>query len=186
LSRIAAASAPSVARADLCRPVQPLGIGLPYFSSLSKEIYRQGLLDFVEITPEGLARQRREGYRQAIELVPDQLKRAREACADLPIVVHGVELSIGSAHGWNEAYIQMLDAFQSSWPFQWHSEHLGFQTFAGTDGTTFEVGVPLPLPGVFKDEGSDGAQPRRRHRCEGRGRWAPFTGSGAAGEDLRV
>jgi uncharacterized protein (UPF0276 family) len=126
--------------------VQPLGIGLPYLSSLPREIYRQGLLDFAEITPEGLARQRRDADGQAIELLPDQLKRAREACADLPIAVHGVELSIGSAHGWNEAYIKMLDAFQSSWPFEWHSEHLGFQTFAGTDGTTLEVGVPLPLP----------------------------------------
>jgi uncharacterized protein (UPF0276 family) len=126
--------------------VQSLGIGLPYFSSLPQEIYRQGLLDFVEITPEGLAKQRRDGYRQAIELVPDQLKRAREACTDLPIVVHGVELSIGSAHGWNGAYIEMLDAFQTSWPFQWHSEHLGFQTFAGAAGTSLEVGVPLPLP----------------------------------------
>ena len=126
--------------------MQPLGIGLPYLASLPSEIYRQGLLDFAEITPEALARQRRDKDRQAIELVPDQLKRAREACADLPVAVHGVELSIGSAHGWNEAYISMLDAFQSSWPFEWHSEHLGFQTFAGTDGATLEVGVPLPLP----------------------------------------
>lgn len=146
MSGTAADSAQSVTKADLRRPVQPLGIGLPFLASLPREIYRQGLLDFVEITPEGLSRQRRDGRRQAIDLVPDQLNRARETCADLPITVHGVELSIGSAHGWNEAYIEMLDAFQSSWPFQWHSEHLGFQTFPGTDGTTLEVGVPLPLP----------------------------------------
>jgi uncharacterized protein len=40
----------------------------------------------------------------------------------------------------------MLDAFQTYWPFVWHSEHLGFQTIPGEDGTTLEVGVPLPLP----------------------------------------
>ena len=55
-------------------------------------------------------------------------------------------MSIGSAHGWNEAYLTMLDRFQEQWPFVWHSEHLGFQTFRGADGRTQETGVPLPLP----------------------------------------
>ena len=128
------------------KPVQPLGIGLPYIASLPRELYRSSLLDFVEITPETLARQRRTQTGVAIELVPDQLERARDVCAALPVVVHGVELSIGSAHGWNCAYLEMLDAFQTLWPFVWHSEHLGFQTIPGKDGTTLEVGVPLPLP----------------------------------------
>jgi uncharacterized protein (UPF0276 family) len=103
-------------------------------------------LDFVEITPETLSRQRRDGAENRIELVPEQLERAQQTCAGLPIVVHGVELSIGSANGWNAAYLDMLDAFQQRWPFLWHSEHLGFQTIAGESGTTLEVGVPLPLP----------------------------------------
>jgi uncharacterized protein (UPF0276 family) len=62
------------------------------------------------------------------------------------MVVHGVELSIGSAHGWNQAYIDMLDTFHAEWPFLWHSEHLGFQIIPGSDGTVLEVGVPLPVP----------------------------------------
>jgi uncharacterized protein (UPF0276 family) len=126
--------------------VRPLGIGLPYIASLPAALYRPGLLDFVEITPETLCRQRRQGSRVAIDLVPGQLDRARQTCDSLPVVVHGVELSIGSAHGWNDAYVEMLDAFHESWPFVWHSEHLGFQTMPGEDGTTVEVGVPLPLP----------------------------------------
>jgi len=62
------------------------------------------------------------------------------------MVIHGVELSIGSAHGWNDAYLKMLDSLQQAWPFLWHSEHLGFQTISGADGATLEVGVPLPMP----------------------------------------
>jgi hypothetical protein len=62
------------------------------------------------------------------------------------MVVHGVELSIGSAHGWNIAYLDMLDALQRTWSFLWHSEHLGFQTMLDDDGTSQDVGVPLPLP----------------------------------------
>jgi uncharacterized protein len=79
-------------------------------------------------------------------MIPDQVSTARDTCGGLPMVIHGVELSIGSAHGWNAAYLEMLDAFQAEWPFVWHSEHLGFQTIPGENGISIEVGVPRPLP----------------------------------------
>lgn len=126
--------------------IPQLGIGFPYIAELPPDLYRSGLIDFVEVTPETICRQRATGRNIAFELVPDQLARARQTCAGLPIVVHGVELSIGSAHGWNAAYLEMLDAFQTTWPFVWHSEHLSFQTIAGENGATLEIGVPLPVP----------------------------------------
>jgi uncharacterized protein (UPF0276 family) len=113
---------------------------------LPVELYRSGLVDFVEVTPETICRQRSVGCKVVIEIVPEQMDHALQTCASLPIVVHGVELSIGSAHGWNPAYVEMLDAFQLAWPFVWHSEHLGFQTIPGENGATLEVGVPLPVP----------------------------------------
>src|SRR5690349_9392674 len=127
-------------------PVTPLGVGLPYLASLPADLYSRDLIDFVEITPETLCRQRQEGAAIVLDLIPDKFERARDVCGTLPIVVHGVELSIGSAHGWNAAYLAMLDRFQSRWPFEWHSEHLGFQTIPDADGTPIEIGVPLPLP----------------------------------------
>ena len=126
--------------------VSRLGIGLPYFASLPPELYQRGLIDFVEVTPETICRQRLISDVVELEIVPQQMETARNSCLDLPMVVHGVELSIGSAHGWNGAYLKMLDVFQKAWPFVWHSEHLGFQTFPGVDGRALEVGVPLPLP----------------------------------------
>lgn len=128
--------------------IPALGIGLPYIAEMPADVYRSGLVNFVEVTPETICRQRAVGKSVAIEIVPDQMKRARNICGALPITVHGVELSIGSAHGWNAAYLEMLDEFQTSWPFLWHSEHLGFQTILGEDGATLEVGVPLPVPPV--------------------------------------
>ena len=122
--------------------VAALGVGFPYIASMPADFYQSGAIDFVEITPETLCRQRGN----SLVLVPDQVERARTACQGLPTVVHGVELSIGSSHGCNTEYLQMLDLFQASWPFVWHSEHLGFQTIAAEDGATLEVGVPLPLP----------------------------------------
>lgn len=74
------------------------------------------------------------------------MELAQRTCDGLPMVIHGVELSIGSFHGWNDAYLKMLDSFQQEWPFVWHSEHLGFQTISGNNGATLPVGVPLPMP----------------------------------------
>ena len=125
--------------------VRRLGIGLPYLASLPPEVYRSGTLDFVEITPEELCRARR-GPPTSIELVDEQFDRCRETCGSLPIVLHGVELSIGSAAGWNESYLDLVDRFQAAWPFVWHSEHLSFQTVAGEDGGTLDTGIPLPVP----------------------------------------
>src|SRR5215470_3317147 len=66
--------------------IPPLGVGLPYIASLPAEIYDPALLDFVEITPETLCRERRSARAGTIELVPAELDRARRACAALPIV----------------------------------------------------------------------------------------------------
>ena len=132
------------------KPVQPLGVGFPYFATLPSDLYQGGLVDFVEITPETLCRQRAAGTSVQIELLPDRLATAQQTCAGLPVVVHGVELSIGSAHGLNNAYLTMLDSFQKQWPFVWHSEHLGFQTIAGDNDSTLEIGVPLPMPATVE------------------------------------
>ena len=126
--------------------MRALGIGLPFFEGLPPAIYRDGTVDFVEITPEVLCRERRGG---TLELLPERVAHARNICGALPIVVHGVELSIGSAHGCNAAYLDMLDRFQESWPFLWHSEHLGFQTI-GEDAHTLTTGVPLPMPATLE------------------------------------
>src|SRR5215469_8316055 len=125
-----------------------LGIGFSYISTLPAELYRPGLVDFVEITPEILCRTRRDGAVLSMDLVPDKLERARAVCGELPVVVHGVELSIGSALGWNDYYLDMLNHFQESWPFHWHSEHLTYQTIPSDDKTQLSIGVPLPLPGT--------------------------------------
>ena len=132
------------------KPIQPLGVGFPYFVALPADLYRSGLAAFVEITPETLCRQRTTGSTVQIEILPDQLATAQETCAGLPVVVHGVELSIGSAHGLNNAYLNMLDSFQKEWPFVWHSEHLGFQTIAGDNDVRLEIGVPLPMPATVE------------------------------------
>ena len=119
----------------------PLGVGLSYTLGHDPGLFTREHLDFVEITADILCRV----AGGTLRLAPGLFDAARQCCGDLPIAVHGVELSIGSAEGWNGAYLDMLAEFQARWPFAWHSEHLHFQTFT-EDGAVRDTGVPLPLP----------------------------------------
>jgi uncharacterized protein len=124
---------------------KPMGIGFGCVPLLPDALYTPDLLDFVEVTPEIFHRETIQDGR--IVLVADRaFEAARRRCGDLPIVVHGVELSIGSAHGMFEPCLEMMDRMQRDWPFLWYSEHLHFQTFLNRDGTVANTGVPLPLP----------------------------------------
>ena len=129
-------------------PASPLGVGFTYFAAVPACLYDPDVLDFVELTPETLCLERRQGNVRDLHVVPARLERARATCDGLPAVVHGIELSIGSVDGMNGAYLEMLDRFQALWPFRWHSEHLGFQTVSDAHGVTKGVGVPLPLPPI--------------------------------------
>lgn len=124
----------------------PLGVGANYLTEISPELYQGGYLDFVELTVETITIAQRQSDAVKLHLAPGIFAQAREVCSGLPTVVHGVELSIGSAHGWNEAYLAMLDDFQARWPFIWHSEHLSFQTIPGEHGAVLPIGSPLPMP----------------------------------------
>jgi len=121
-----------------------LGIGFPYLRNAPSELYRaDGLIDFVEIAPDTLCHQNEEGR---LEFDAELLDVAIDATASRPVVVHGVELSIGSACGWYAPYIEALDEFRKRRSFLWHSEHLGYLRYAARDGQIRSTGVPLPLP----------------------------------------
>jgi uncharacterized protein (UPF0276 family) len=128
------------------RPPRKLGVGFPYLSTVPTAFYaRRDRIDFVEIGPDTLCRETGQNPPR-LAFVPGLLAKALETTAGLPIVVHGVELSIGSACGWNEDYVEILDGFHARQPFVWHSEHLGFLVAEGLDGKPMNTGVPLPVP----------------------------------------
>lgn len=136
-----------------------LGIGLTCMVD-QPEIWRAvgRHVDFVEITPDLLCRERIDGATRTMQFKPDLLEVALEQCADRPIVVHGVELSIGSTTGWNDAYLEILDQLWSLRHFAWHSEHLGFLQAAGPADDVIYTGAPLPLP--LTDEALELVAPR--------------------------
>lgn len=137
-----------------------LGVGLSCASD-SPALWEavRGELDYVELTPEHLCRERIDGARRRMRFVPDALAATLARYAGLPFVVHGVELSIGSTSGWNDAYLDILDELWATRPFAWHSEHLSFLLAPGdAAGEVRYAGVPLPLPTT--DEALDLVAPR--------------------------
>lgn len=142
------------------RAPPPLGVGLSCLVGRPSvwEAVR-GHVDFLEITPDILCRERITGARREMRFGPGLLADALAQAGDLPVVVHGVELSIGSAGGWNQAYLDILDRFWALRPFVWHSEHLGFLLSPGTgpDEQAY-IGAPMPLP--LTDEALDLIAPR--------------------------
>jgi uncharacterized protein (UPF0276 family) len=78
-----------------------------------------------------------------IEVVPDCLVGATgdlqesalaeldEHASHLPLIYHGIGLSIGTVDGWNDDYLDVLDALVAHRRPLWHSEHLGFSVVDG-------------------------------------------------------
>ncbi len=93
---------------------------------------------YLEITPDSLAVVDDRG-RPALR--PEALDELKDLGSSVTLLVHGVGLSIGTAAGWNENYLRLLDQLLPYVPVAWHSEHLGFTEVAGE-----HLGTMLALP----------------------------------------
>ena len=134
-------------RAPALAPAPRLGIGITYLANAAAAMRAAGeLVDFFELSPDLLAREQGTGLNRRLTLQPALLAQALRDTAGRPIVVHGLGLSIGSAHGWDTGYLGLLDALHARRPFAWHSEHLGFLVVPTADGGELHTGIPLPLP----------------------------------------
>jgi len=93
--------------------------------------------DYLEVAPDLIATGTGDGRGIRREILDEW----RATAEKVEIVAHGVGLSIGSASGWNEAYLRLLDELADAVPLRWHSEHLGYTTVDGEP-----LGTMLSLP----------------------------------------
>jgi uncharacterized protein len=93
--------------------------------------------DYLEVAPDSIAISTGDDLRIRREILDEW----RAAAEKVEIVAHGVGLSIGSASGWNEAYLRLVDELADAVPLRWHSEHLGYTTVDGEP-----LGTMLSLP----------------------------------------
>ncbi|MFN7927384.1 MAG: DUF692 family protein [Blastocatellia bacterium] len=137
----------------------PLGVGFTWQANLPKALGRGWeLVDFLEISPDVLCREKVTDGQRTLEYHPALLGEALASAAERSIVIHGLGLSIGSAHGWSEEYLRILDQFHQQQSFHWHSEHLSYLLTTTPDGQPLHTGIPLPMP--FTEEALDVLVPR--------------------------
>jgi uncharacterized protein (UPF0276 family) len=93
-------------------------------------------IDCLELAPDVMTVPDRDAPGRRLDLAA--LAELSELASETDLVVHGIGLSIGSASGWNEGYLRLLDEVFAHVDVAWHSEHLGFDQVDGHD-----------LPGVL-------------------------------------
>ena len=94
-------------------------------------------LDYIEVTPETIA----EARGGEVVLSADVLTELRNVERHIPIIAHGVSLSIGSHDRWTPTYLHLLDDLMDHIGIAWHSEHLGYTAVDGEN-----LGIMLALP----------------------------------------
>lgn len=136
-----------------------LGVGINYQKSYAGIISRHShLVDFLEFNPDALCSWQEKSGRWQLLRNPVLYENFLHIRQQLPVTVHGLSLSIGSASGWNESYLDILDGMQPAVTFPWHSEHLGFLDVLTPEGEYLHAGTQLPMP--FTAEALDLLVPR--------------------------
>lgn len=116
----------------------PLWIGTTYEGN-NPDYLREILpcVNYLEISPDSIATQN-AGQLSIKTSILDELITVS---ASKQLLVHGVGLSIGSADGFSQNYIRLLDELFATLPITWHSEHLAYTMVSGQ-----QLGTMLTLP----------------------------------------
>lgn len=101
-------------------------------------------VEFLEFSPGSISRL----AQGQIKLHPQIVQSLQEKAGQVQYLAHGVGLSIGSAAGYQEAYLDLLDQVSEVLPLKWHSEHLGYTT---VDGEQLNTMLALPRTRAMLD-----------------------------------
>jgi uncharacterized protein (UPF0276 family) len=112
----------------------PTGVGLGLRGALIESIHAgkaDGKLAFLEVCP--------ENYMHRGGKLPRQFEAIAER---IPIITHGLMLSLGSADPLDADYLRELSGFVARHGTAWHSDHL---CFSGQGGALLHDLLPLPM-----------------------------------------
>jgi uncharacterized protein (UPF0276 family) len=112
----------------------PTGVGLGLRGVLIDSIHAgraEGKLAFLEVCP--------ENYMHRGGKLPRQFEAIAER---IPIITHGLMLSLGAADPFDDDYLRELAAFVARHGTAWHSDHL---CFSGHAGALLHDLLPLPM-----------------------------------------
>jgi uncharacterized protein len=134
-------------RTDRLASAPRLGVGVLYNAALP-DFLRSNLelVDYVAVIPDTFWSDHGAGsvprYAE-LEADVEFLEWLRER---IPLVAHGIGLSIASAGPIDAEYIEQVAAWQSRFGFVWHSDHLSFVKVADEHGHDHNAGLAIPFP----------------------------------------
>ncbi|MDB6367610.1 MULTISPECIES: DUF692 domain-containing protein [Photorhabdus] len=107
---------------------EKLGIGVNYKSSFSKEIYKNiQHIDVLEVHSEKFFWDKEDAYLE-------------KCCNEVPIIFHGLDMSLGSEESLDSEYINKLKQVVNDKKPKWYSDHL-----SATRHGDIEVGHLMPI-----------------------------------------
>ncbi len=112
----------------------PTGVGLGLRGAFLHEIFEgaaDGKVAFLEVAP--------ENYMHRGGRVPKRLQAIAER---IPIITHGLMMSLGGTDPFDEAYFSELKTFVDRYDTPWHSDHL---CWSGLDGALLHDLLPVPF-----------------------------------------
>lgn len=134
-------------------PVFPAGIGLAFNPALAAFVTaNRAVLDYLEVSPERFWHDRGPASGRAADRyreIPEAVAQFEAARGDLPIVGHGVGLSIATAGPLDIGHVEQVARWRERYGFAWFSEHLSWFRLGPADGWR---GVGMMLPPVYDAE----------------------------------
>jgi uncharacterized protein len=124
--------------------VPKLGVGLEYQAQVRPFIEASpGSFDFLEVVPDILWTDLGPGSEPRYLPDPEGTAFLADVARAMPIIPHGIGLSIGSAHGFNRDHVEQIAGWYEWLHFPWHSDHLAYHL---AEHRSEEVNVNLTLP----------------------------------------
>ena len=124
-----------------------LGVGVLYNAALPDFLRANlDLLDYVAVIPDTFWSDRGAGAEpRYVELEAD-VELLEWLGERIPLVAHGIGLSIASAGPVDLAYVEQIAAWYRRYGFRWHSDHLSYVRVADEHGHDHNAGLAIPFP----------------------------------------
>jgi uncharacterized protein (UPF0276 family) len=144
---VSAQEARALRPTDAVAAAPRLGVGVLYNAALP-DFLRANLdrLDYVSVIPDTFWSDEGAGaVPRYIELEGD-VDFLDWLAARIPLVAHGIGLSIASAEFFDDEYVEQVASWQQRYDFQWHSDHLSFVRVVDEHGHDHNAGLAIPFP----------------------------------------
>jgi len=141
----------------------PRGIGLAFNPALAAFVAgHRETLDYLEISPERFWHDRGPALGRAADRYrekADAVAQFEAVRGDLPLVAHGVGLSIARDGPLDVGHVEQVARWRDRYGFGWFSEHMSYFRLWPDDGWR---GVGMMLPPVYDAEALDDLAPKLR------------------------